>query len=135
MLRPADMKVFFCHRIMYPEMEIGEYKKDNNDYFLEVKHPELGIVANSFKTTSLPVCNTCNLRYICGTQCLGSCYETTGEMFSPIPSICALNYAKNITIIKKINEYKCFLNFLEYLTLEQRKAFVELFDKEINNGI
>ena len=134
MLRPADMKVFFCHRLMYPELEIGSYTLNNNDFIFNTKHAELGLVANSFKASSLPVCNTCNLRYICTTQCLGSCYETTGEMFAPIPSICALNYAKVLTIIKKLKEYHCYLDFLSYLLPEKRKAFIELSSKEIGNG-
>lgn len=132
MLRPADMKVFFCHRIMYPDLEIGEYAFENDEYIFKVKHPELGFVANSYKTTSLPVCNTCNLRYICTTQCMGSCYETTGEIFTPIPSICALNYIKVLTILKKLKEYNCFLDFLDYLTPEKRRALIDFYEKEIN---
>ena len=87
-IRLNDMKVFPCHRLMYPEFEIGQY---NNDMLLEASNVSLGIAIPYIKPKDAPLCSNCDINELCQGGCLGSQYETTKSILTPIPTVC-LNY-------------------------------------------
>lgn len=88
-IRVSDLKQFPCHRLMYPNFQIGQLVDDKNTLKYETKNAELGLAVYGFSIKSQPVCIKCPINKICIGGCLGSQYETNKEMFSPIKSVCS----------------------------------------------
>lgn len=89
-LRLNDMKVFPCHRLMYPELEIGQY--DENMNFITT-NAALGIGITNIKIEDTPVCSSCDINTLCCGSCIGSNYETNHSLLMPIPTVCLSNIA------------------------------------------
>ena len=79
-----------------------EEKQAENDEIvdLDVKNIELFLAVNSVKVENMPYCETCIIKNLCNGGCLGSQYEETGDLFTPIPSVCRLEFAKISSLIK-----------------------------------
>ena len=59
---------------------------------------------------------------------LGSQFETTGDLFSPIPTVCQLEHAKIYAMIKtykKLNLYNKIYSILK----ENKKDSLDLFNE------
>ena len=88
-IRVSDLKVFPCHRLMYPHLEIGQYVEDADSVLVfDTKVAELGLSIYGLESKMLPVCATCQINNLCIRGCLGSQYEVNKNMFLPIPSVC-----------------------------------------------
>jgi radical SAM protein with 4Fe4S-binding SPASM domain len=115
-VRMADMKIFPCHRLQYPQFETGSLYFNNNDILIESKNIEMYITSNHLLQKKSPVCEKCAINEICFHGCLGSQFETMKDPFIPIPNVCAMEHAKTTGIIdgiyelKKENELYQFLN-------------------------
>ena len=94
-IRMSDMKHFPCHRLMYPDFEIGHFDADMN---FHTEHAELGLTIFGFHVNSQPMCSKCPVNKLCIGGCIGSQFEANGEMFAPIKSVCRTNF----TIIKAV---------------------------------
>lgn len=127
-IRASDLTVFPCHRLMYPGLDIGTYDEDFN---FHVKQIELGIAVHSFDPMEQNVCSTCAIKHLCTTQCFGAQFETTKDMFTPIPSVCYLNFMKVKTILTKLDK----LNLLEKFTAcyghMERAEIWQFYENEI----
>lgn len=119
-VRVGDLKLFPCHRMAYPKFELAQMNIDDNGKMnLNSKNIELANMIYSFSPNKLPLCNKCAINSLCGTQCYGSCYETTGDMFNPIPTVCALNAVRIKATINKMKEYGIFFDFIGRLNQTQ----------------
>lgn len=87
-IRLNDMKVFPCHRLMYPSFEIGQY---NENMLLKAANVSLGVAIPYIAPKNAPLCSNCDINELCQGGCLGSQYETTKSILTPIPTVC-LNY-------------------------------------------
>jgi len=116
MIRASDLKVFPCHRLVYPEFEIGHYYPDEEKVLeFDTVAPELGIAILGYNPKAQNICSRCILNYMCMGQCQGACYETTGEVFTPIPSVCNLIYARTKTVLKTIEKMGLLNKYLEHI--------------------
>lgn len=88
-IRLSDLTHSPCHRLMYPDFKIGEFV-DDPDMGLKykTKNAELGLTVYGFSTQIQPMCIECPINVICMAGCLGSQFETNGDIFSPIRSVC-----------------------------------------------
>lgn len=86
-IRISDLKSFPCHRLMYPELEIGNFEFSNDSTF-NTKNAELGLTIYGINNDYFPICNKCPIREICNKGCLGSQFETNNDMFVPVQSVC-----------------------------------------------
>lgn len=127
-IRASDLTVFPCHRLMYPGLEIGTY--DENFHF-NSKQTELGIGIFSFDPMEQNVCATCAIKHLCPTQCFGSQFETNKDMFTPIPSVCYLNFMKVKTILKKLDELDLVERFASALKGDERAELWQFYNNEI----
>ena len=120
-IRLNDMKIFPCHRLMYPEFEIGQYDENFN---IKSNNVGLGIAIPSIKVNSSPLCNNCDLSEICQGGCLGAQYETNHSMITPIPTVC-LNY---------IYLYKALVDGFDEIEVldEMMKRFSDEKNEQIN---
>ena len=126
-LRLADMGIGPCHRLSYDQFMLAELKeKDASpdgddataDLGVEVHRPELLIGHTAFDNEYQPMCEKCTINKLCTGQCLGAMYEETGDMFSPIPNVCRLEYKKVTSLIEKFRE----IGLLEKLKLRVNDA-------------
>lgn len=104
MIKASDLKMYPCHRLAYPELEIGHFSVKNDNFEFVTKQAELGLITSAYTTNSSNICNSCNIRFLCIGQCYGSCYEVLNDMFTPIPSVCNLEYTKVKTVLSTLKE-------------------------------
>lgn len=86
-IRINDMKMFPCHRLMYPDLEIGQLVF-NQEQLIKTKNAELGLTIYGVNNNYFPICNKCPVRNLCSKGCLGSQFEVNNDLFTPIPSVC-----------------------------------------------
>lgn len=131
MIRADDLKVFPCHRLTYPDMEIGHFIPDKDNILKFVTYrPELGIALSAYTPRRNNLCKNCNIQFLCLNQCAGSCYEVTGDMFTPIPSVCNFEYAKAKTFFKVLIDLNLINLFIENLSQTEVITNLLIFLKE-----
>lgn len=108
-IRLGDLALVPCHRTMYEGNEIAHFKKkDGMITGIEADNLELGLGVYSFDSCSLPQCNTCIIEPMCSKGCLGSQLEETGDMFTPIPTVCQLEHYKIKSLIEVFEDIGIF---------------------------
>jgi len=105
-VRLGDLTVWPCHRTMYPELKLAEMEVHKN----EIVKPKVVnfplYLATKFATLrNFPYCATCIMKRFCPGGCYGAQYETAGDMFTPIPTMCMMEHAKIISIFRAL-KYK-----------------------------
>jgi radical SAM protein with 4Fe4S-binding SPASM domain len=95
-IRLGDLKSFPCHRLMYKEFELFDMKVEENKIVgTNEKNFTLYVATHYCDFKNQPYCNMCGIKDKCMGQCLGAQYESTGDMFTPIPSVCQLIHHKH----------------------------------------
>jgi radical SAM protein with 4Fe4S-binding SPASM domain len=104
-VRLGDLSIIPCHRTSYQPYIGAKFKVKNNKIIgIESNNPEAMIGITTFNGNSLPFCETCPIKYICSKGCLGSQFETTGDIFSPIPTVCKLEHAKILSLLRALKK-------------------------------
>jgi len=126
-LRPGDLTIGPCHRQCYKHLNSARFKVEEGKIVgLEALNPEYLIVQTSFQAVNQPYCYTCPIKYVCSFGCLGSQYEATGDNFTPIPTVCALEHMKIRAMIEKYEEIGILGQVLENTSKEKRDSFMLL---------
>jgi len=112
-LRLGDLSIFPCHRLMKEYFKVGEFNVENG-IITNVKafNVELGILIQATDKRSFPYCETCLIKDLCSGQCLGSCHETHGDPFAPIPIVCKVEHVKIISILSTIKRLGLYNDLL-----------------------
>jgi len=109
-VRTGDLAIVPCHRTSYSHLLLGRFRvKDGEITGVEALNPELWIAIASFTTRMQPYCETCMLSPLCVGGCLGAQLEVTGDMFTPIPTVCKMIHAKikaQIEVLKELGVYE-----------------------------
>lgn len=104
-VRMGDLHIVPCHRTSYTGLEYGRFITEGSKITgIEGINVELMTQILSFNHKTLPMCETCVIKEVCNQTCLGSNLETTGDMFAPNPSVCRLQYARVIGVIKVLKK-------------------------------
>jgi len=104
-IRLGDLVTAPCHRTFYDPFILAKFVvKKNKIIKIEAKNPELAIATRTFDVRSSLKCEFCPIKYLCSGGCLGSQFETTGDLFSPIPTVCQLEHAKIYAMMKAYKE-------------------------------
>jgi radical SAM protein with 4Fe4S-binding SPASM domain len=120
-VRTADLTVFPCHRLTYDYFKMYTFITENDKIVgVEGINPELTIAHQVMNHKIFPYCQGCLLKNLCGGQCLGSMYENTGDMFTPIPTVCLLEHTKIKSIINTLYEIGVFPDNLHLVSEEKR---------------
>ena len=94
-VRLGDLHFGPCHRTSYKGFEFGKFKKDSGMITgIEALNTEMAMAIYGLDHETFPGCQTCMIRPICNKTCLGANLEDTGELFSPNPNVCQLNFAR-----------------------------------------
>lgn len=114
-IRVSDMTHHPCHRLMYKGFEIGRLVDDEENILkYETANAELGLTTYGFSTKMQPMCIKCPINRICVGGCVGSQYESTGDMYTPIESVCKNQFWTLKGIIDGLNS----IGMLDKLTMD-----------------
>jgi len=104
-MRLGDLTTSVCHRAAYKAHNLWKFTTDDKEITgIESMNYNLAIAAASFDFRNSPFCSYCSIREFCTGQCLGAMYETNGDPFMPIPTVCALEHAKIAAILDELKE-------------------------------
>ena len=126
-VRSGDLAIVPCHRTSYPHLVFGKFRvEDDRIVGVDVRNPELWIAVASLTTRQFPYCATCVISQLCPSGCMGSQLEVTGDMFTPIPTVCRLYHAKMRTMIEVFKELGVYEGILESINPLKGRALREL---------
>ena len=133
-LRLGDLTTSVCHRAAYKSHNLWRFKTDDEKITgIEAMNTNLAIAAASYDFKNSPYCNYCSIRDLCTGQCLGSMYETNGDPFMPIPTVCAVEHAKVAATLDELKDLGLWHHFYNWAVPKQKtiKAYYKFFRKEI----
>lgn len=131
-VRLSDMMMYPCHRTGYKDFYYAQMIDDPDEIFkFKIMNAELLAATYSIHKQSFPYCATCPIKHLCVGTCLGAQYETTRNLFVPIPSVCVTMYAvvaTSIECLKKYNAYHLMYDLLD----ENKRRELDYVEKEIS---
>ena len=131
-LRLGDLTTSVCHRTAYKAHNLWRFKTDGKEITgIEALNYNLAIAAASYDYRNSPFCNYCTIREFCTGQCLGSMYETNGDPFMPIPTVCAVEHAKIAAILDELHDLGLWHHFYNWSIPKQpsMKVYYKYFHK------
>lgn len=100
-LRLGDLSLGSCHRTSYEPFILGQYQVENDEIVgLKTKNIEHWIASISFDSDNFPYCEQCMIKKICSHGCLGAQLETTGDPFTPFPTMCQMEHEKLVAMMR-----------------------------------
>jgi len=126
-VRTGDLAIVPCHRTSYPHLLYGHFNvEDGRIVGVEAHNTELWIAITSLTTKRLPYCVTCIISPLCSSGCLGSQLEVTGDLFTPIPTVCKMYHAKMKTFIDVFRDLGIYDRILNSIDTTKQKALTGL---------
>lgn len=133
-LRLGDLTTSVCHRASYKAHNLWRFTEDGEKITgIEALNYNLAIAAAAFDVKNSPFCNYCSIRDLCTGQCLGSMYETNGDPFMPIPTVCALEHAKVAAILDELKELNLWHHF--YNWAQSKQPSMKLYYKYMRGNV
>ena len=128
-IRVSDLMIYPCHRLGYKDFYQG-YLENDEEFGLRFKNLNVESLISTYTVSkeSFPYCAQCPINRLCTGQCLGACYESTSNMFVPIPTVCALHHAMAVTGIKCLKKYGAFGQMLRHMDAEIQNQLLFLED-------
>lgn len=145
-VRLGDLTIMPCHRTGYEHFKYGQFKvesgiqkikgyklkagkrikgytKDSGDRIIgvEAENVDLMMCIYSMDSANWPYCESCLINPLCNKGCLGSQYEVTGDLFTPIPTVCRMYHAKVRATVEVLTELKIFDTVLDRISSDTRK--------------
>ena len=137
-VRLGDLSVGMCHRLYYPELEIGNFIVQNNKIIdFNEKNVSLLITKDYLNRQFLPHCDNCKFRNSCIGFCLGNSYENYMNPFVPTMEVCEMYIAKITFLFMKYLQMGLFdelENIKDELNDETIKYLTDSI-REISGGI
>lgn len=123
-LRLGDLAWIPCHRTSYKPFIYGYFRvEDGEVHGFKAENPELLTTIYSFDAKNQPQCETCPLASVCSFGCLGAQYETNGDLFSPIPTVCQLEHQKILAMAEVFKKIGVYSRIMERIRDSKTKAF------------
>ena len=127
-LRLGDLVCTPCHRTSYPQFNTWKFDvKDNEISGISALNSDLMFAIYTSSYRNFPYCQDCFIKNICPGGCLGSQYETTGDLFTPIPSVCLLEHGKFYSIIETFDKLGCTDTILKLVTKDVKTTIINYF--------
>lgn len=119
-IRLGDMKIVPCHRQMREGFNYGTMNiSDDLEVTYDPENLEMMIAIYSMHHRSQPYCEVCDINALCSGGCQGSQFESMGDPFVPIPTVCKLHHAMAITTVESWLRLGIYPRMLSYCTDEQ----------------
>ncbi len=94
-IRMGDLMVSPCHRQSYDYTSGFRFVTDDNTITdIDLYNLEYYLTMGMTSVKTWPYCETCAINEVCTHGCPGSQFESMGDPFTPIPSVCMLQFAK-----------------------------------------
>jgi radical SAM protein with 4Fe4S-binding SPASM domain len=123
-VRLGDLHIVPCHRTSYRGLEFGKFVVEKDKITnIEAINIELATQILTFDHKTLPMCVNCVIKEVCNMTCLGSNLETTGDLFTPSPSVCRLNYARILGAVRAMNKIGVFDEVTTSINKNQRATY------------
>jgi radical SAM protein with 4Fe4S-binding SPASM domain len=136
-LRLGDLSVPVCHRTQYQSHKLWKFKVEKNEISgVEAININLLLAVASLDHKTLPLCEYCIIKEMCNGQCLGSMYENNGDIFMPVPTVCALEHAKVLGILDGVGDIGEMKYFYQ-VTDQNKRDSIRLIEKTrgVNYGL
>lgn len=134
-IRVADLKLGLCHRLFYPEFEIGEFLIEDNKIFnVKSINTPLEILKYHLKQSNLPHCENCYLNGVCNKFCLGSAYENQLNMLVPPQSVCKMQQSKITFLFYKYENLDLFSVLDQILLPDNVKSYFNWLRQNLINN-
>jgi len=105
-VRLGDLSIYPCHRTMYPSFKLAQMKVvDSKITGIESVNYPLYLATKFADLRNFPYCVACDIKEFCVGGCYGAQYETTGDLFTPIPTVCIMEHAKTMSVLRTL-KYK-----------------------------
>ena len=102
MIDISKMAFVPCHRLAYEMFQGGNFVvKDDKIIDIEPFNVTTYLMTKMAKAETFPVCTNCEHNLICDRVCLGAQFESSGEIFLPIESVCFLKKEINYFLLWK----------------------------------
>jgi len=133
-VRLGDMGIVSCHRTSYDPFVFGHFEVENGRIEgIRAKNVEYAVSSISLNSEYFPYCEQCVIRNLCPKGCLGAQMETTGDPFTPIPSMCMMEHEKIAAMIRTYKQLNIFQGVLDKISREKAAA-LECVDSLVKNG-
>ncbi len=123
-VRIGDLAIVPCHRTADSAHILAKFVTggDGRISGIKAENPELLIGSRSFEFRTQPMCEACVIKHLCQGQCLGAAREVTGDLFSPIPTVCKMFHGKIAAMIKTFKRLNIFDLMLRTVNEDKRVA-------------
>lgn len=124
-----DLSVYPCHRLMFNKYKIGHFDNDMN---LIADNIAIAFTTYGSSYRMQPICIDCPISELCHGGCLGAQLEATGDMFTPVQSVCWIEFEKVKSFVRKMVEFDIFdeiYNQSDNLNKEQLMYVKELLEE------
>lgn len=104
-VRLGDMKLVPCHRTSYEGYNACTLKIDddyNIDY--ELENENMYMMMMNFNAKYATKCCDCPINALCSYSCLGCNFEVNHDFFTPVDSVCKLEFTKLYALIDSLNK-------------------------------
>jgi len=125
-VRMGDLTWGLCHRLMYDKYNNGQFKVENGEIVdIEAMNIEPFLAMNSVDRRNFTNCESCAIKEFCSAGCLGSNYETTGDIFTNAPTVCRMEHYKIMGLIHGLQD-KNALHFVAARLSEEKKQALQI---------
>jgi len=132
-VRLGDLAIYPCHRLSYSPFITGWFRTNGQTITgVRAHNVELFLAILTLKGTCLPLCETCLIKEVCPKGCLGAQFETTGDPFSPVPTICMMEHWKVLSILLALREIgilEKILKEIDPLRRTELKCLIKIWEK------
>lgn len=129
--RMGDLTWSLCHRLMYEKFVAGKFNVvDGKITGVSATNLEAMLGVMTTVTRNWPYCETCVLQQACYAGCLGSNFESTGDMFTTPPTVCRMEHWKAWGLLDGLQDIGRLTDILSVLPEVKRTAITEILKGE-----
>lgn len=126
-LRLGDLSGTLCHRQSYKQLQPWKFVVENEKIVgINALNIAPYIAEQTTTHRNFPFCQSCFIKHLCIGGCPGAQYEINGDVFIPIPTVCAMEHVKVASILDAIKEVGLLSYFYHAIASEKRDT-VDLY--------
>jgi radical SAM protein with 4Fe4S-binding SPASM domain len=126
MVRLGDLSIWPCHRTMYPALKLAQMEVVDEEIvrIKEVNYP-LYLATKYGDRLNFPYCVACDIKELCTGGCYGSQFEITGDLFTPIPTMCMMEHAKVFSLLKALKYSTNIWSNLKLKVVDKKRIAIQ----------
>jgi len=126
-VKMSDLTCNSCHRLSYDALNGFKFVvKDDKIIDIEPLNITFYMATLTFEHKALPYCENCLIKHLCSGGCPGAQFESVGDAFTPIPSVCLLQHMKLKTQVEFFKRLGVFNYVVSKLNSELALTMIEV---------